>query len=525
MQRREFLTAAAATGGALWLGTSALAQVAAQPAPVTEAEAPAVAAISRPFGFEDVVAIAEATSAKAYVDPKVDLVGSFADLSYDQFRGIRFRRDHDPWAEHGRFGLDLLPPGMLYRDRVEINLVTPEGEVRPMPFDPRAFDFQPDLFPNPIDMDNIGKMSWSGFRLRATLNRPDVLDEFAVFQGASYFRAVARGTSYGLSARGLALNTGLPEGEEFPLFRAFWLHTPGAADGALTIHALLDSPSVAGAYQFVLHPGADTVITTRVALFPRKPLAAAGIAPLTSMFWFSDASREGIDDYRRAVHDSDGLQMITGAGRRLWRVLQGPPTLQLSAFQDENPEGFGLSQRPRSFEDYQDAEARYETRPSAWIQPHASWGKGAVGLVEIPVDNEFHDNIVSFWRPGQPLAQGQRHDFGYDLIFSPLPPDRTPLARVSATRSGKSVNNPNARTYFLDFDLAPFMGVEPRITVTASVGEIGHNYVQRLPDEDRLRLAFDFLPGDAPLADLSASLSAPDGTVLTETWVARWVKG
>lgn len=506
MQRRQFLATAAAAGGALWIDAGR-----------------GMAQTAGPFGFEDVAAQAQALAASNFVSPQADLVGAFANVSYDQFRGIRFRRDHDTWAGVSRFGFDLLPPGLYYRDRVELNMVTPQG-VAPIPFDPRAFDFQADLFPDPLDLDTVGQMGWSGFRLRTELNRPDVLDEFAVFQGASYFRAVSRGTTYGLSARGLALNTGLPEGEEFPLFRTFWLHQPGPYDRSVTIHALLDSKSVAGAYEFVLEPGGDTVIATRAALFPRQQLKSVGIAPLTSMFWFSAADRDDIDDYRLAVHDSDGLRMLTGGGKRLWRVLSGPPTLQLSDFQDTDPGGFGLVQRARDFDDYQDAEARYDTRPSAWVVPHGGWGQGAVGLVEIPVDNEFHDNIVSFWRPGRPLEAGQRHDFAYDLIFSALPPDRVALGRVLATRSGNAVNNPSARTYTIDFDIAPFAGMDPRIVITTSAGEIGHNYVVPLPDGDRLRLAFDFLPGDATLADISASLGAPDGTVLSETWVGRWVK-
>lgn len=523
MQRRDFLASAAMAGGALWLtGWPAQAQEAAAPvAPV--ATAPKALAVKPAFGFEDVAAIAADTASRDFVSPTVPLVGAFEKLNYDQFRGIRFRRDHDPWADHSRFGLDLLPPGLLFKDRIEVNLVTPEG-VRPLPFDPRAFEFEPTLFTEPLDLDTTGDMGWSGFRLRTPLNRPDFLDEFAVFQGASYFRAVARGTTYGLSARGLALNTGAPGGEEFPLFRAFWLHSPGPGDRALKIHALLDSPSVAGGFEMVLTPGADTVIATRAALFPRKTLDGAGIAPLTSMFWFSAADREGIDDYRAAVHDSDGLQMLTGQGRRLWRVLSAPPRLQLSDFQDDGPQGFGLIQRQRSFDAYGDAEARYETRPSAWITPHGDWGKGAVGLVEIPVENEFHDNIVSFWRPGAPLEAAKRHDFGYDLVISTLPPDRAPLARVQATLSGLSVNNPNARSYMIDFDLAPFAAVVPKIAVTTSEGEIGHNYTRALPNEDRMRLAFDFLPGKAEVADLTATLLAPDGQPLSETWMMRWVR-
>ena len=217
------------------------------------------------------------------------------------------------------------------------------------------------------------------------------------FQGASYFRAVARDQLYGLSARGLALGTGGPEGEEFPLFRQFWIHEPEVAATSLTIHALLDSPSVTGAYEFVVRPGVETVMDVRSVLFPRVELTGAGIAPLTSMYFFGPKSRARIDDYRDAVHDSSGLQMVTGAGERIWRPLDNPLALQFSAFSDHDPQGFGLTQRERAFIHYEDAEARYERRPSAWVAPSNAWGQGSVVLVEIPTDT---GSMTMSWRSG-----------------------------------------------------------------------------------------------------------------------------
>jgi len=498
--------------------TGARAQMAAPP------EAEAVAAPPAPFGFEDVARIAADLVRADYVRLQAKLTPPFADLGYDAYRGIRFRREADPWRDLGGFGLDLLPPGMLFTDPVRINLIE-NGVARNLPFDPAVFEFSSEGFPPDAASAPPGDMGWSGFRLRTVLNRPGVLDEMAVFQGASYFRAIGRGNVYGLSARGLALGTGSAAGEEFPAFREFWIRTPEPGAASVTVLALLDSPSVAGAYEFVLTPGADTAVATRAALFPRRELTDVGIAPLTSMFWFGPADLGSFDDYRPAVHDSDGLQMVTGNGERLWRALANPAALQISAFADRDPQGFGLMQRTRDFTAFQDAEAAYERRPSAWVAPQGGWGEGRVVLVEIPVESEFHDNIVAFWQPGQPLAPGVRHDFAYELSLGFAPGDNDPAAQVRQSRSGASINGKGARSFVIDFDLAPFEGQpDPEPVVTTSAGEVRHPYVVRLPAEGVLRLSFEFVPGGADLAELSARLDSAQ-LRMSETWLYRWTRG
>lgn len=521
MHRREFvISAGAALAAASTLG-AALAQEA-PTNPAAPAEPAAAPEPAKPFGFEDVTALAKELAGKPYAYRDAELVGSFTNLTYDQYRGIRFRRDRDPWAGSRDFALDLLAPGAIFHEPVDISLVD-NGVVIPVKFDPHMFEFDPGQFPDGVDYETVGNMGFSGFRLRAPLNRPDVMDEFVVFQGASYFRAVARGTLYGISGRGLAIGTGSAEGEEFPLFRGFWIHKPNERDRYVVIHALLDSRSVAGAFEFRITPGAETVFDTRVALFPRQEMRNIGIAPLTSMYWFGPTDRTRVDDYRPAVHDSDGLQMLTGGEQRLWRVLSGHSTLQVSAFMDENPLGFGLAQRARSFEAYQDAEARYEKRPSAWIAPQDGWGKGTVTLVEIPVQNEFNDNIVSFWQPSDALKAGERYDYNYNLSFAPEPPDSAPIARVIETMSGQSVNNASARTFVIDYDLDVFGADDPVPQINASSGKIGHSYLLRLADQGRMRLAFEYVPDGGTLADLSVVLNGPEGP-LSESWIARWTR-
>jgi glucans biosynthesis protein len=518
VNRRSMLRIAAGCG--VLAASAGLARTAA----VGTADA-AAAEPDGPFTFETVIAQARRLAGEEHEAAKIELKGPFADLDYDHYRAIRFRPERRFWQDEKRgFQLDLLPPGFYYQDRIDLALVV-DGVVHPLEFDPGLFHYHPDYFPFPDGAapgDAPRDLAYSGFRVRFPINRPDVMDEFLVFQGASYFRAVARDQLYGLSARGLALGTGSPEGEEFPLFRKFWIHEPQVAATSLTIQALLDSPSVTGAYEFIVRPGAETVMDVRSILFPRADLTAAGIAPLTSMFFFGPKSRARIDDYRDAVHDSSGLQMVTGAGERIWRPLDNPLTLQFSAFSDHDPQGFGLTQRERAFTHYEDSEARYERRPSAWVAPSNAWGRGSVVLVEIPTDTEFNDNVVAFWRPAEPLTRGSEHPFDYRLLWSGEPPDETPLARVVATRGGVKVAVPEDRSFIVDFDLGelPFEGLEPR--VTASAGDITHVALVRLPAEARARAIITFHPGDAGLAELRLSLVDAEGRTASETWLARW---
>lgn len=491
-----------------------------EPEPETQAEEDATPS-PQPFGFEEVAALASERASRVYKQPVSKLVGSFADLNYDQYRGVRFKRDKDPLAGHSRFGLDLLSPGMIFYEPVQISIVR-GGVPQKLGFRPELLEFDPSQFPDGADLETVGDMGWSGFRLRTELNRPGTMDEFLVFQGASYFRAVARGTLYGLSARGLAIKTGSPDGEEFPLFTDFWIVEPAASSEWIRIYAILDSKSVAAAYQFDVNPGAVTMIRTRCALFPRIDLQNTGLAPLTSMFWFSPASRRTVDDYRPAVHDSDGLQMITGAGQALWRSLASPKTLQISSFVDKDPKRFGLIQRNRDFDAYQDAEAMYNLRPSAWIEPEGDWGEGEVRLIEIPVENEFNDNIVSYWLPKETMAKDKRHDYRYRLSFAAVPPTDLPLAKVRQVRSGQSINNKATRSFIVDFDLSLFDNDMPESKVTTSAGKIVHAYLKPLPDQKVLRLAFEFEPGDATLAELQAVLTNKDGLALSEAWMTRW---
>lgn len=488
--------------------------------------APATARAATPgaiFDFEAVVDLAAELAATPYASPRYEPQGAFAGVDYDDYRAIRYREDRQIWRGQERnFTVDLLPPGWLYRDRVRVALVE-DGEVKELALDPSVFEFDPSRFPEPVD--HVGVAHWSGFRLRFPLNRPDYQDEVLVFQGASYFRAIARDLIYGLSARGLAVNVGGAEGEEFPNFTDFWLHRPEKGATRCMIHALLDSPSLAGAFEFIVQPGAETTMQTRARLFAREEVASIGYAPLTSMFWFGPLDRSAVDDFRSAVHDSDGLQMTTGAGERLWRPLANPATLQVSSFADQAPKSFGLAQRHRDFDWYQDAEARYERRPSAWIAPVGDWGEGAVRLFEIPTDSEFNDNIVAYWASAEPLRPGAPRDVAYSLIWGAAPPaPPEPLARVVASRSGRAVNDPDLMTVVVDFagdGLAPdVLSAE----LHASAGEVTTPVLKTLPGGGALRCSFDLTPPAEGVAELRLVLRGPDGAAASETWLHRWAQ-
>ena len=396
--------------------------------PALAQETPAQPAPAVPFSHDWLLEEARRRAAEAFQEPVADLPDGLGEITYDQYRDIRFRPEARIWGEDPtEFKLDLLHRGFIYQDRVAIHIVEGGSAIR-IPFSPLMFDYGP-LVTAPAADENL---DFSGFRVRSPINTPDILDEFAVFQGATYFRAVGRHQIYGISARALTINTAEPQGEEFPAFREFWIERPAPDATVLVVHALLDSPSTTGAYRFVITPGAETTIDVEATIFPREDIGKVGIAPLTSMFMF-DATNHGIfDDFRRAVHDSDGLQMLTGAGEWVWRQLANPRELQISTFMDRGPRGFGLIQRARRYEDFDDLEASYERRPSVWIEPHGDWGEGFVELVEIPARAEIHDNIVAYWRPTGPVPAGGPWRFGYRMRWT----DRVwPRAGLLTTKS------------------------------------------------------------------------------------------
>ncbi len=345
------------------------------------------------FSIEDVAAKARELASQKYDKPDTNLPKSLLELSYDQYRDIRFKPEKSIWRSAKLpFELQFFHPGLYFNQSVQINLLV-NGQVRPLPFNYANFDYgrlNPNL--DPTQFQNIG---YAGFRVHFPLNTKQYKDEVLVFQGASYFRALGQNQRYGLSARGLAVDTAEMSGEEFPYFTEFWIDQPSAHAKELTIYALLNSRRVTGAYKFVLKPGVQTQMDVSARVYLREHVTKLGVAPLTTMFYFGEDSPIRPEDYRPEVHDSDGLLMNSEAGEWIWRPLVNPRKLLVTSFNFHNPRGFGLLQRDRDFKHYEDLEARYEMRPTAWIVPKGDWGDGRVELVQIPSPDETNDNVVA----------------------------------------------------------------------------------------------------------------------------------
>lgn len=474
-------------------------------------------AAGKPFDRTKLIEQARLLAEQPFQQPPLELPGDLADLSFDQYREIRYRPERRLGQEEGLpFTLDLLHSGFIYQTPVRLFMVE-KGLAKPVVYDPGMFDYGDKLSAPPDDAD----LPFSGIRAHVAIDQPDAMDEFLIIQGASYFRAVARHQNYGLAARGLAIKTGDPDGEEFPAFTALWIERPESDSRILVIHALLDSPSCTGAYRLTARPGDETVIDVEVALFAREDLLSVGLAPLTSMYLFGAANRAGFDDIRDAVHDSDGLQILTGGGERLWRPLANPRELQRSSFGDRGPLGFGLVQRERRFEEFEDLDARFESRPSVWVEAVGDWGAGRVELIEIPSNREANDNIVVFWKPEAPIPKGGPWTLAYRMRWTDQPAFTDDLAEVLATRAGK-ITDSDRRQFAVDFDLGPLQDVEGvALDVTSSAGKIAKSQLRPIPERGLMRASFELAPEEQTLIELRAQLYAGDRR-LSETWLYRW---
>jgi periplasmic glucans biosynthesis protein len=481
----------------------------------------------QPFSFATVQRLAQERASQPYRNRSPSLPQNLTKLTYDQYRDIRFHRASALWAGHALFEVQFFHRGFNFDRRINVNEVTPDG-VRTITYNPAMFEFGPLVPPLKKLPPDLG---FAGFRIHYPLNNPAYMDELMVFLGASYFRVLGRNQLYGLSARGLAVNTATAGGEEFPYFTDFWLVRPDPKQRTLTIYALLDSPSVSGAYHFELRPGTNTQVEVGAELYPRRAVEKVGIAPLTSMYLYGENGTAGrrFDDFRPEVHDSDGLMMQTGGGEWLWRPLVNPKELRVNRFMDQRPRGFALSQRDRAFDHYQDNESRFELRPSYWVEPLGDWGKGGVELVEIPTDEEIHDNIVAYWVPDAPVQPHKPISFSYLLTSYLRTPVWPPGARAISTRFG-SASNPGVaqgnatqgmRRVVVDFaggDLDTLTAAQPvQATVAASNGQVDEVTVEHLPEAGVWRAAMRVKPaGDKPV-ELRCYLTLY-GEALTETW-------
>lgn len=478
------------------------------------------------FEFATVIDRAKSLAASPYQAPPA-IPKFMRELDYSQYQDIRFDPEKSLWREAGaNFQVMLIPPGLFYGHAVQINIVDAEGS-KSLPFRRDAFTLSDPNLAKRIPPD----LGHAGFKLTYPLKEQGDRNQFLVFAGASYFRAVGRDNGFGLSARGMALDTGLPSGEEFPSFVEFWLLRPSPDAREIQVYALLDGPSATGAYAFTIIPGITTTVAVKARLFARKPLTLPGLAPLTSMFFYGENTGRPVGEWRRQVHDSDGLLIHDGAtGEWLWRPLLNPMMLQMDYFTTDNVRGFGLLQRDTDFRDYLDSEAKYQSRPSAWVEPIGNWGKGRVVLVQLPTPDETNDNIVAFWTPDRPVNPESPLDLEYVLKFGGHQIAGEQMGRVVNTLVGDGSrigggDADGAYRLIVDFAGGRLDGLPSRSRISATVtaldsGEILDHYVEYIPAHRCWRLSLLARPAaDRPLA-LRAFLQSGTET-LTETWTYR----
>lgn len=497
------------------------APIQAEEAPATPSQPPVSTEIVKTaFSHQTVVDLARSL-AQSPMETGDKAPQALTDMDYSTYRQINFQQNQAVWGNTPtKFSVQLFAPGFLYKDLVSIHVVE-NGQSFPLLMSPDSFSTPNDEIAKLIS--EVGK--YAGLRLHYPLNREDYNDEFIVFQGASYFRALSKGQNYGLSARGLAVDVAQPTGEEFPMFKQFWIERPASDHDSIVVHALLDSESITGAYRFGIYPGKPTHVEVATTLFPRVDLAHVGIAPLTSMFMHNTAlDASDMPDYRPAVHDSEGLQILTGKDEMLWRPLHNPKTLQVSAFADETPKGFGLIQRHRDFYHYQDLEANYQTRPSAWIKPMNDWGVGHITLVEIPSDAESNDNIVAFWQPEGGFKQGETYTYQYLMTWSNDTPVALDQPRIVRSAQGTKLFNEHPEVV-IDFNKMPSVNLD-ELTIEANVseGEVIEAHATKHPYNQGVRVYLTFDPNNADVSELRMQLKQ-EGKSVAPTFLYRWIRG
>jgi glucans biosynthesis protein len=480
----------------------------------------------QPFDYARLKGLARSLASAAYKAPSTELPSAIAALNWDQWQSIRFRDEHSLWAGEGlRFQARFLHLGFTIKKPVRMFSVE-NGLAQELAFDPALFDYGS----SGVNARRLPPtLGFAGFKL---LFQTDWQRDVAVWQGASYFRAVDGDMQYGMSQRGLAIDTGETGPEEFPDFIAYYLERPQKDSSSCTVYGLLDSPSTTGAYRFTVSIDDTQVMDIDAALYPRKLIERLGIAPGTSMFYYNESDRWLSNDWRPAIHDSDGLQLYTGSGEWLWRPLVNPPVVRVNSYLDEGPRGFGLMQRDRKFEHYQDDGVFYDRRPSVWVEPKSNWGRGAVMLVEIPTIDETSDNIVAFWNPVEKPQAGEELLFGYRLYWCRYNPVACKLAQVVATRAGIGGIVGQKRPYFsrrfvVDFAGGDFnlLGADAHVVpvISATRGQVEITSARPLHEIGGWRAMFDLKPTDDRTEPINLRLFlALNGQPLTETWLYQY---
>lgn len=514
--RRSVLGGLAAIGTGLGLSTIPLVSQA-QEQTLFQQSLSVLLGDGRKFSAGNVLELARILAKRPYQGPVGVLPEVFANLDAEGYAQIKALPNAFVWEKEGRgFTIEPLHRGFAFQSPTALHVIE-DGQIRRIAYERNRFDFGklsvPDTLPN---------LGFSGFRIMGDA-QDGPMREVAVFQGATFYRSIARNQISGAAARGLIVKLGDQKGEEFPNFRAFWLEKPSPVSDTLVIHALLDSESVTGAYRFTIKSGEVTIIDTEMTLVPRVAIDNFGIGGITATYYFGPTSRRNIDDVRAGAYESGGLQIKNGNDEWVWRPLSNPQALQMSVFVDPSPRGFGLLQRDRDFTSFMDEEQGFEKRPSVWNEPIGEWAAGSVQLTEIPSDNDINDNIVAFWRPKQPLAPDQEQSFVYRQYWCWQPPERPPLAIVSGTRQGKGPGK--KRRFIVDFVDDSFKSIEEqgliKPVLSSSIGTLNRTRLTFLPERRLCRVSFDLDPGNDTMSELRLLLNKNDQP-FSETWLFRW---
>ena len=476
--------------------------------------------------LQSIIDAARTSATESYEQDDHGLNSKLKEIDYTTYRSIRFKPEQSLWHGENDYELQFFHPGFLYEYPVTIHTIGESNKPERLAFNSDMFNY--DGSASGLAGLTDEKSGFAGFRVHYPIKNEEYKDEFAVFLGASYFRLVGKNQVYGISARGLAIDTALAKGEEFPHFTEFWIIEPSKGK-PITIYARLESPSVAGAYKFVIQPDVDTSVKVESWLFARDDVNKLGIAPFTSMFLYGENTEKRHDDYRPEVHDSDGVLMVTHADEEIWRPLTNPARLQVTSLSDANPKGFGMLQRDGKWDNYLDAEANYHLRPGLWVTPEAGFEKGRLEVVEIPTKSEIHDNIVAFWTPEKPFKAGESLYFAYELKTVEQNPFVSELASVVRTRQGKAVLPGDefkddalstTRQFSVDFS-APsdtaFDNKSMKLVVQGTNGTISQQRLYLVADGQEWRATFFVKPKEKQTVDMRAYIEK-DGKRVSEVW-------
>ncbi len=485
---------------------------------------------AKPFSFDLLKEKVRKMVNGPYVGPPHPAPAIVSKIDYEAWGKIKFDVNQALYAEGpGRFPVSFFHLGMFFPKAVAMHAVE-GGHAREIIYEPGYF-----TMPENSPARQLPKgAGFAGLRVQEARDNK-VLDwhrnDWVAFIGADYFRAIGQLHQYGMSCRAIALNVAVADRpEEFPDFTDIYIDESGPENG-LTLYALLESPSIVGACKMEAIRGKGVIMDIEQLLCLRQDIARFGIAPLTTMYWFSETIKPTAVDWRPEVHDSDGLAMWTGRGERLWRPLNNPPHIMASAFLDHNPRGFGMMQRDRNFDHYLDG-VFYDRRPSVWVEPKGEWGKGSIQLVEIPTDDEIHDNIVAMWVPEKPVTAGSEMEIGYRLYWLADEPHPSPLARCVATRlgNGGQPGKPRpkgVRKFMVEFLGGPLTdlpyGVKPEPVLWAARGTFSYIYTEAVPDNvpGHWRAQFDLTVTGAEPVEMRLYLRS-GGKILSETWMFQY---